>query len=244
MRILAAIIAVSAMACGPLAAQVPRTADGHPDLNGFWKGTRDTKPVGNIAKDLPGLKLPLTPAGEAAWKHNTTATVDPEAICILGGIPRHNASGLPFMVLQTPQFVAILYFYSYYRLIPTDGRKHEEDPDPSFFGDEVGHWDGDALVIDSVGFKDTQVWADENGSPHSDALHVVERLSMVGADTIQYEATLEDPNVYTRPWKISMPLYRTKKAERPELLEYECVDMLLEDAGIQVIPSNDPPAKK
>jgi len=81
---------------------------------------KDTKPGGNIAKDLPGHKLPLTPAGDAAWKHNTTATVDPEAICILGGIPRHNASGLPFMVLETSQYVAFLYFYSYYRLIPTD----------------------------------------------------------------------------------------------------------------------------
>ena len=75
----------------------------HPDLNGYWRGTRDTKPVGNIAKDLPGLKLPLTPAGEAAWKHNVTATIDPESLCILGGIPRHNASGLPFQILQTPK---------------------------------------------------------------------------------------------------------------------------------------------
>ena len=78
----------------------PRTTGGHPDLSGYWKGTRETKPVGNIAKDLPGLKLPFTPAGEAAWKHNVTATIDPESLCILGGIPRHNASGLPFEVLQ------------------------------------------------------------------------------------------------------------------------------------------------
>src|SRR3984957_20972095 len=89
---------------GP-AKPAPRTPDGHPDLNGFWKGTRDTIPTGNIAKDLPGLKLPLTPAGDAAWKHNTTATVDPEAICILGGIPRHNASGLPFQIIQSPKYV-------------------------------------------------------------------------------------------------------------------------------------------
>ena len=78
MRLLAALFAVFTIVCVPVAAQAPRTADGHPDLNGYWKGTKNTKPVGNIAKDLPGLKLPLTPAGEAAWKHNTTATVDPE----------------------------------------------------------------------------------------------------------------------------------------------------------------------
>src|ERR1700727_1229799 len=83
----------------------------HPDLNGYWKGTLDTRPVGNIAKDLPGLKLPLTPAGEAAWKHNTTATIDPESLCIIGGIPRHNASGLPFQIIQSPKYVAFLYFY-------------------------------------------------------------------------------------------------------------------------------------
>ena len=99
MRILAISFWLAALLAAPAWSQVPKTADGHPDLNGYWKGTRDTKPVGNIAKDLPGLKLPLTPEGDAAWKHNTTATVDPEAICILGGIPRHNASGLPFMVL-------------------------------------------------------------------------------------------------------------------------------------------------
>src|SRR5580704_17742453 len=70
----------------------PRTAVGRPDLSGYWKGTRDTRPGGNIGKDLPGFKLPLTPAGEAALRHNLTATIDPESLCIIGGIPRHNAS--------------------------------------------------------------------------------------------------------------------------------------------------------
>jgi hypothetical protein len=96
--------------------------------------------------------------------------------------------------------VAFLYFYSYYRLIPTDGRKHDEDPDPSYFGDEVGHWDGDALVVDSIGFKDTQVWADENGSPHSDALHVVERWTRPDQDHIHVETLIEDPKFYTKPF--------------------------------------------
>ena len=198
MRILAVgfwLLALASAGCGSgtsnrrWASGSERILEGH---EGYQAG------AGISRKDLPGLKLPLTPAGEAAWKHNTTATVDPEAICILGGIPRHNASGLPFMVMQTPQYVAFLYFYSYYRLIPTDGRKHEEDPDPSFFGDEVGHWDGDAFVIDSVGFKDTQVWADENGSPHSDALHVVERWTRPDAKHIHVDTTIEDPKFYTK----------------------------------------------
>src|SRR5712671_7425593 len=132
----------------------PRMADGHPDFSGYWKGLRGMVPGGNIAKDLPGLKLPLTPAGEAAWKHNVTATVDPEALCIIGGIPRHNASGLPFEILHGAKKIVFLYWYSYFRLIPIDSaRKHSEDPDPSFFGEELGHWEGNTLVIDSIGFK-------------------------------------------------------------------------------------------
>ena len=199
----------------------PRMADGHPDFSGYWKGQRGMVPGGNIAKDLPGLKLPLTPAGEAAWKHNVTATVDPEALCIPGGIPRHNASGLPFEIVQSAKKVAFLYWYSYYRLIPIDAtRKHSEDPDPSFFGEELGHWEGNTLVVDSIGFKDTQVWADENGSPHSDALHVVERWTRPDADHIHVETLIEDPKFYTRPFTYS----RTWIAGKPddEVHEYAC----------------------
>jgi len=199
----------------------PRTPDGHPDLNGFWKGTRETKPVGNIAKDLPDHKLPFTPAGEAAWKHNVTATIDPESLCIVGGVPRHNASALPFEILQSGRKVAFLYFYTYFRLIPIDpARKHTEDPDPSFFGEELGRWDGDALVIDSVGFKDTQVWADENGDPHSDALHVVERWTRPDYDHIHVSTLIEDPKFYTKSFTYDRTWVLGKPDE--ELHEYVC----------------------
>lgn len=198
----------------------PRAADGHPDLGGFWRGDRKTKPVGNIGKDLPGFKLPLTAAGEVALRHNLTETIDPESICIIGGTPRHNASGLPFMVLQTPKYAAFLYFYSYYRLIPTDGRKHSDDPDPSFFGEEVGHWDGDTLVVDSIGFKDDKVWIDENANPHSDQLHVVERWTRPDADHIHVETLIEDPKFYTKPFTYQ----RTWLAGKPDQIlgEYSC----------------------
>jgi hypothetical protein len=108
----------------------PRTADGHPDLSGFWKGSRATTPVGNIGKDLPDFKLPLTPAGQAALQHNLTKTIDPEALCIIGGIPRHSASALPFEIVQNSNRVVFLYMYTYFRSIPLDGRKHAADPDP------------------------------------------------------------------------------------------------------------------
>ena len=227
-------LALLALLCLPVFAQemtapepagppkpAPRLKDGHPDFSGYWKGQRGMVPGGNIAKDLPGLKLPLTPAGEAAWKHNVTATVDPEALCILGGIPRHNASGLPFEIVAGAKKLAFLYWYSYYRLIPIDAaRKHSEDPDPSFFGEELGHWEGNTLVIDSIGFKDTQVWADENGSPHSDALHVVERWTRPDADHLHVETLIEDPKFYTRPFTYS----RTWIAGKPdeEVHEYSC----------------------
>jgi hypothetical protein len=198
-----------------------KTADGHPDLSGYWKGTRETKPVGNLAKDLPGLKLPFTPAGEAAWKHNVTATIDPESLCIIGGIPRHNASALPFEVLQGANKVAFLYWYTYYRLIPIDAsRKHSDDPDPSFFGEELGRWEGDALVIDSIGFKDTTVWADENADPHSDDMHVVERWTRPDFDHIHVDTVIDDKKFYTRPLNYARSWVLGKPGE--EIHEYSC----------------------
>jgi hypothetical protein len=202
-------------------APTPRTADGHPDFSGYWKGTRDTVPVGNIGKDLPGHKLPLTPAGEAALQHNLTATIDPESLCIIGGIPRHNASGLPFEVLQGGKKIAFLYWYSYFRLIPIGSElKHTEDPDPSFFGEEVAKWEGDTLVIDSIAFKDDKVWIDENANPHSDALHVVERWTRPDLGHIHVETLIEDPKFYTRSFTYS----RTWVLGKPDdqVQEYSC----------------------
>ncbi len=198
----------------------PRAADGHPDLSGYWKNMPGTTPVGNIGKDLPGFKLPLTPAGEAALQHNLTATIDPESLCIPGGIPRHNGSGLPFEVLQTSKKVAFLYFYTYYRLIPITNRRHSEDPDPTYFGEELGHWEGDTLVIDSIGFKDEKVWIDENANPHSDKLHVVERWTRPDEGHIHVETLIDDPKFYTRPFTYS----RTWIAGGPDdqLEEYAC----------------------
>ena len=208
----------------------PRTADGHPDLSGYWKGTRDTKPVGNIAKDLPGLKLPLTPAGEAALKHNLTATIDPESLCIIGGTPRHNASGLPFEIVQSSKKVVFLYFYSYYRAIPVDGRKHTDDPDPSFFGEEIGHWEGDTLVVDSTGFKDEKVWIDENANPHSDALHVVERWTRPDFEHIHVDTLIEDSKFYTKPFHYT----RTWILGQPDetLAEYSCSENNVDQAHL------------
>jgi hypothetical protein len=201
------------------AAPTPRTPDGHPDLSGFWKGSRDTRPVGNIGKDLPGFKLPLTPAGEAALQHNLTATVDPEALCIIGGIPRHSASALPFEIVQNKDRVVFLYLYTYFREIPV-GAPHVQDPDPTFFGDKVGRWEGDTFVIDSIGFKGTPIWIDENANPQSDAMHAIERWTRPDASHIHLELTVEDPKFYTRPFNYSRTWLAGKPGEG--LKEYSC----------------------
>ncbi|HUK34966.1 MAG TPA: hypothetical protein VLV86_13675 [Vicinamibacterales bacterium] len=216
-------------------APAPRTADGHPDFSGYWKGVRGDGPVGNIGKDLPGFTLPLTPAGEAALTRNRTETIDPESLCVIGGIPRHNASGLPFEVLQGRNKIAFLYWYSYYRLIPISANlKHTDDPDPSFFGEEMGRWEGDTLVVDSVAFKDEQVWADENADPHSDALHVVERWTRPDAAHIHVETLIDDPKFYTRSFTYSRTWVLGTADEH--VGEYSCSENNVDRAHLQPGP--------
>jgi hypothetical protein len=113
------------------------------------------------------------------------------------------------------------------RNIPMDGSGHPDGLPDTWMGDSRGHWEGDTLVIDVRNFND-QTWFDRAGNFHSDALHVVERYTLAGADHIQYEATIEDPMVFTKPWKISMPLYR-RMEKNARLLEYECVFYLQEE---------------
>ncbi|MGA2728442.1 MAG: hypothetical protein ABSE96_11545 [Terracidiphilus sp.] len=185
--------------------------DGHPDLSGYWLPSRKDKPVGNIGKDLPGFKLPFTAAGAAALKYNVEHTIDPESLCVVGGIPRHDASALPFQLLQGSKQAVFLYWYTTYRLVPFDGRGHDPDPDPSFFGDEVGSWEGDTFVIDSIAFKEARTWADENANPHSDQLHTIERWTRPDAGHLHLELTILDPKFYTEPvhyqrtWLIGRP---------------------------------------
>jgi hypothetical protein len=202
----------------------PRTVQGHPDLSGYWvpsHGPKD-KPVGNLGKDLPGYKLPFTPAGEAALKYNVGHTVDPEALCIVGGLPRHNASGLPFQLVQGADHSVFLYWYTTYRLVPFDGRKHSDDPDPSFFGEEIGSWDGDTFVIDSIGFKEKKTWADENANPHSDQQRVVERWTRPDIGHLHLEMVVTDPKFYKEP----VHYQRTWLLGKPgdEVREYSCAE--------------------
>ncbi len=204
--------AASAVSAAPL--PTPRTLDGKPDLSGVWNG-----PGVYINRDFPDGKLPYTSAGETAYQHNMTKAVDPQSICIIIGQPRADLDAQPFEIVQTPKRVAFLYERdTNWRIIPVDGRQHPKEPEPSFFGDAVGNWDGDTFVVDLVGFKGDKVWTDNVGHPQSDALHLIERWTRPDVDHLQLDLTIDDPKYYTKPIKLTRKL----KRQQYELIEFSC----------------------
>jgi hypothetical protein len=231
-----ATAAVFALAPELVAAQslaaLPRTADGKPDLSGVWQVLNTAAwdiQAHHAQKEIPpglgvveGDDIPYQPWAVAKKKENfaNRETADPAARCYLPGVPRITYMPYPFQILQTPRHIAMVYEYIHtVRRIFMDS-PHPRGPIEWYMGDSRGRWEGDTLVVDVVHFTD-QTWLDRAGNFHSNALHVVERYTPLNADHIQYEVTLEDPKVFTRPWKMSMPLYRRlEKNIRP--LEYEC----------------------
>ena len=210
----------------PAKTAVPRTADGKPDLTGVWQGGSTIRGsweeanrglgVGGSGRD-PAAPVVLSsndrPAGRegapyqpwAAKKvleaYNRRGIDDPTARCLPAGIPRTIMLGLfPQQVIQTPKQIVILYEYmNVFRVIPLNAKHRDEDLIPSYMGDSVGHWEGDTLVVDVIGFND-KTWLAGTGTFHTDALHITERYTRVDKDQINYEVTMEDPNVLTKPW--------------------------------------------
>jgi hypothetical protein len=134
---------------------------------------------------------------------------------------------LPFQIVQVPTDVLMLFEYAHaIRYVHTNGNDHPPGHIDWWLGDSRGRWDGDTFVVDSVDFND-ETWFDRAGNFHSDALHVVERFTLTDPDHIAYEVTIEDPKVFTRPWKLRMPIYRRKEAN-VQLLEFECFAFDLE----------------
>jgi hypothetical protein len=212
---------------------LPRTPDGKPNLAGFWQALNT---AGWNLEDHPALKgvppgesvvqggdIPYQPWATAKRKENfeNQAAADPENKCFLPGVPRATYQGFPFQIVQTPKQMTFLYEYAHgVRAVYTDGTKHPDGHIDWWLGDSRGHWEDDTFVADVVDF-DERTWFDRSGNFHSDELHGVERYTLTDPDHIDYEATIEDPKVFTRPWKISMPLYR-RKEKNFQLLEYEC----------------------
>ena len=148
--------------------------------------------------------------------------IEPEDRCLLLGAPRSNYRG-DLQIRQTSGHVVILYEWVHaYRVIPTDGRPHVGEDIHLYNGDSRGRWEGDTLVVDVTNFND-KVWFDSHGSFYSEALHVVERYTLVDSDTINYEATIEDPTVFTRPWKMTFKIQRITQ-EGYEFFEEACYE--------------------
>ena len=220
----------------------PRTQHGQPDLQGIWQvvNTAAWDVQDHPAQLLFGLPARFgTPAGQGVVEGNeipyqrwalakkkenyeSRLTADPEEKCYLPGVPRITYKPHPFQIFQFADRVVILYEYLHVtRQIYTDGSPHpKEVPVDLWMGDSRGRWEGDTLVVDVTSFE-PQTWFDRAGNFHSEALHVVERYTRTGPDLIRYEVTIEDPKVFTRPWKMSMPLYRRQETN-VQLLEYEC----------------------
>jgi hypothetical protein len=227
--------------------RAPRTADGKPNLNGIWQAnnTANWDIQDHAAKRGPilalgaafsvpgglgiveGNEIPYKPEALAKKRENAEnwLTADPEIKCYMPGVPRANYMPYPFQIVQSTDYVLIAYeFASASRTVRMNYK--EESPTDSWMGWSRGRWEGEALVIDVTGFNDS-TWFDRAGNYHSDRLHVVERWTATSPNTLNYEATIEDPNVFTRPWKVSFPLYR--RIERnAQLLEYKCVEFVEE----------------
>jgi hypothetical protein len=176
---------------------------------------------------VEGNEIPYQPWALAKKKENfaNRLTQDPEAKCFLPGVPRATYMPQPFQIVQTPRYVLIAYQYAgATRTIHVNQAK----PNPvdsaveTWMGYSTGRWDGQTLVVEATGFNGL-AWFDRAGNFAGETLKVTERYTPMGADHIAYEATIEDPEVFTRPWKISLPLYRIK-ARNAQLLEYKCID--------------------
>ena len=224
-----------------------RVHDGKPNMNGIWQAVNTAhwdledhaaKPGPLVAMGAMGAvpaglgvvdggEIPYKPEALAKKRENEANWLqrDPAVKCYLPGVPRATYMPFPFQILQTPEYVLIAYeFASASRTIYMNSK--DESPADTWMGWSRGRWEGDTLVVEVDSFND-QTWLDAAGNFHSDKLKVTERYSVIDSNHLMYEATIEDPEVFTRPWKIRMPLYR-RIEERAELLEFKCEEFVEE----------------
>jgi hypothetical protein len=227
----------------PAASSVPRLA-GNPDLNGVWQaiGTAHWNIEDHSAAALPdfwqlgaiaaipagqsiveGGTIPYLPAALAKRDENRAGwpKSDPEAKCYMPGIPRATYMPFPFRIVQGDGDILFVYeFASANRIVNMSN--HTESPVDSWMGWSNGRWEGDTLVIEVTGNND-QTWFDRAGNHHGVQMKVTERYTLMGENHLQYEATVEDPETFSQPWKISLPLYR-RLDRNVQLLEFKCVE--------------------
>ena len=225
--------------------RAPRTADGKPNLNGIWQAINEANwdieahsaapsPIKELGADgatpagagiVEGGSIPYLPDALKKKKENQAnrLKLDPEVKCYLPGVPRAVYQPYPFQIIQSTKHIMMLHtFAGAVRTIYMADQT--EAPADSWMGWSNGKWEGESLVVDTKGFND-QSWFDRAGNFHSDALHVVERFSPRSADTLNYEATIEDSKTFSRPWKISLPLYR-RVEPNAMIMEFRCVEFV------------------
>ena len=202
-----------ACSCGGRAGSGAPQAAAPPDFNGVWDGPHTP----DIAKPL-GHQPPFTAYGAARFAKEDEVD-DPLTKCLPIGPARGIQAGImPFQIVQSPAVIAILFENQHtFRIIHMDGRGHPKDLDPTWFGDSIGHWEGDTLVVDTVGIDD-RTWIDTAGHEHSNQLHLVERFQKVDNDHIKWTVTYEDPVFFTETWSISLPIAR----QTYEIMSYSC----------------------
>jgi hypothetical protein len=239
--LLVSVVPVSAQAPAP-AYKAPRTKDGKADLNGIWEAMSTANwdlrahgaaqgPVLSLGAQFsippgPGVidgdgEIPYLPAAAEQQKKNSAnrLTLDPEVKCYMGGIPRSTYMPYPFQIVQSPKTIMMAYEYAG-GVRSINMQKPTEAPADSWMGWSTGHWEGDTLVV-VVTDQNDQTWFDRAGDFHSNALKVTERYTPRSPDVLMYEATIEDPKTFSRPWKITIPLYRHVE-KNAQIMEYKC----------------------
>lgn len=223
--------------------RAPRTGDNRPNLNGIWQALNEgnwniephaadfgTAPeLGAIDAVPPGTgiveggPIPYKPEALAQRKANykDRAKLDPEAKCYLPGVPRAMYMPQPFQIIQSADHIMMVFQYAG-AIRTVYMRDHKPAPAPSWMGWSNGHWEGETLVIETTGLEE-RTWFDRSGNFHSDELKVVERITARSADTLNYEAAIEDPKTFTRVWRISFPLYR-RVERQAQIMEFKCVE--------------------
>lgn len=226
------------------AGAIARTADGRPDFNGLWQALGNNHwgvephnarfgpdykwaAIGATPAGLgvvEGGQIPYTPAARVKQRENQAnwLALDPVVKCYMPGVPRANYMPFPFQIVQSPEHIVMAYEFASASRIVYLNRPDFAAPIPSWMGHSLGRWEGDTLVID-VTEQMPDSWLDRSGNHHTEQLKVTERYTFRSRDVIEYEARLEDPGVYTRPWSMKMPLYR-RLEENAQLLEFKCVE--------------------
>ena len=201
-----------------LSAPAPRASDGKPDLSGVWEQP-DSRAAGYY---LNGIDIPWKPWAKALFDERTKNNQkdNPEGYCLPRGIPKADAFDL-HKIVQTPSLIVVLYEYqSTFRQIFLDGRPLPKDPNPTWAGYSVGHWEGDTLVVESNGFNG-KAWLSGRGNPISDALHLTERIHRRDFGHMDIELTIDDLKAYTRPWRAEL---HPQLIPDTDLLEFVCAE--------------------